>query len=84
MKLGLEITGLNHPLRTISFYDSIVFDQYLTRLAFYKKILLIFNAQVILGELITAEARRSNVSLVMDIGLKPNSPSVPDKADSPK
>lgn len=53
-RLGIQCSGLKHPLRTISFSDSIVFDQHLTRPAFVEKVLFMFRAQVLLSEFINS------------------------------
>ena len=65
MRLGIQYSGLMHPLRTVSFVDSVAFDQNLTRPAFIDRIFFMFRAQVLLGEFIEREARRADVSLTM-------------------
>ena len=67
IRFGIEFSGLTHPLRTITLTDNIVFDQNLTRPIFLGKILFMFRAQGLVGELIDAEAKRFEVSLIMSM-----------------
>jgi len=64
-RLGIQYSGLSHPLRSISFVDDIIFDHNLTRSSFLEKIELMIRAQVILGEIIDREAKLAGVSLTM-------------------
>lgn len=67
IRLGIQYSGLQHPLRKISFLDEIVFDQNLTRPAFLDKVFFMIRAQILVSELIEYEAKTLEIPLTMTV-----------------